>query len=833
VSSKTINFGIDLGTSNSLIAKFDKGEVQVFKNPSGFKETLPSIVGFRNDRTLIGEQARTYLLRDSRSVVSRFKRKMGTSESFNIKALGSSKTPVELSAYVLKELKTFVQSGEDVDAAVITIPASFDTLQSNATKEAGLQAGFRSVVLLQEPIAASLAYANKERGVDLKNSQWLVYDLGGGTFDAALVRIVEGELTVMDHEGDNYLGGTDLDALLVEKVVVPELNRRGKFEDLLGSLKSQSGSRNALWYALLAKAEDAKVELSAKTSTEIDLGTVTVEDDEGLAVDAILTITRSDFESVIKDAVESTIDMVKRILTRNSLQPSDLKFVLMVGGSTYIPFVRKRVQEVLGIAVNTSVDPTNAVAIGAAYFAGTKEKASTEAEALKRSSAAVKVRMAYNKTSQESEEPFTAKVDGSSEGMQYRIVSDDGAFDSGLKNLGTRILEDLPLRAGAYNVFTLKVFDAKGTSVQLDNDVIQIAQGRYSVAGQMLPDDICLVLDDTAANDTKLVALFNKNVVLPSQTKRTQEVGRTIVKGSNDELRILVVEGPSNRHSSTNKPLGMLLITGKQIARDLIKGTEVDLKISMSESRDLTVSAYLNGTDQEFSQVFAPKFRHVSTAILATETLQLEGKLQAELEDAEKNGQKDVATGLDKTLSTVQSLMSEIAELKDDDVTDKKYQLEDRKREAARAMYELTSGKRLEQARRDYAEAKSDCAKAVNESGNDRERNQLKDVLGREQTFINSTVPERIQAEAEALRSIMHGIMFRTPLFLRGMLEHLNEKRAAMNDQIQASRLLDAGKRAAASDDWDEVRTICGRLWDLLPEEQQAKEDMRMFTGLV
>lgn len=833
MSGSTINFGIDLGTSNSLIAKFEKGEVHVFKNPSGFKETLPSIVGFRNDRTLIGEQARAYLMRDSRSVVSRFKRKMGTSESFNIKALGASKTPVELSAYVLKELKTFVQTGEDVDAAVITIPASFDTLQSNATKEAGLQAGFKSVVLLQEPIAASLAYANKERNVDLKNSQWLVYDLGGGTFDAALVRIVEGELTVMDHEGDNYLGGTDLDALLVEKVVVPELSRRGKFEDLLGSLKSQSGSRNALWYALLAKAEEAKVELSAKTSTEIDLGTLTVEDDEGSPIDAILTITRSDFEAVIKDAVESTIDMVKRILTRNSLQPGDLKFILMVGGSTYIPYVRKRVQEVMGIAVNTSVDPTNAVAVGAAYFAGTKERTATEAEAQKRAGAAVRVRMAYNKTSQESEEPFTAKVEGAGEGMQYRIVSDDGAYDSGLKKLGSRILEDLPLRAGAYNVFTLKVFDAKGSPVALDNDVIQIAQGRYSVAGQMLPEDICLVLDDTAANDTRLVPLFNKNVVLPSQTKRTQEIGRTIVKGSNDEIRILVVEGPSNRHSSTNKPLGMLLITGKQIARDLIKGTEVDLKIAMSESRDLTVSAYLNGTDQEFSQVFAPKSRHVSTAILATETLQLESKLQAELDDAEKNGQKDVAAGLEKALGTVQSLMGEIAELKDDDVTDKKYQLEDRKREAARAMFELTSGKRLEQARRDYADTKSECAKVVQESGNDRERNRLKDVLNREQTFINSSVPEKIQTETEALRAIMLAVLARTPEFLRGMFEHLNQKRAAMNDQIQASRLLEAGKRAIASDDWDEVRTVCGRLWDLLPEEQQTKEDMRMFTGLV
>lgn len=830
--SNTINFGIDLGTSNSLIAKFDRGDVTVFKNPTGFKETLPSIVGFRNDRTLIGEQARTYLLRDPKSVASRFKRKMGTSESFNIKALGASKTPVELSAYVLKELKTFVQTGEEVDAAVITIPASFDTLQSNATKEAGLQAGFKSVVLLQEPIAASLAYANKEKGVDLKNSQWLVYDLGGGTFDAALVKIVEGELTVMDHEGDNYLGGTDFDAVLVEKVVVPELNRRGKFDDLLGSLKSLSGSRNALWHALLAKAEDAKVELSAKTSTEIDLGTMTVEDDDGTTVDAILTITRSDFEAVIKDAVEGTIDMVKRILTRNSLQPADLKFILMVGGSTYIPYVRKRVQEVMGIAVNTSVDPTNAVAVGAAYFAGTKEKTDTRA-AERRSAATLKVRMAYNKTSQETEEPFTAKVEGASEGLQYRIVSDDGAYDSGLKKLGSRIVEDLPLRAGAYNLFTLKVFDSTGNPVSLDNEVIQIAQGRYSVAGQMLPEDICLVLDDTNANDTRLVALFHKNVVLPAQTKRTQEVSRTIVKGSSDELRIMVVEGPASRHSSTNKPLGMLLITGKQIARDLVKGTEVDLKISMSESRDLTVSAYLNGTDQEFSQVFVLKSRHVSTAVLATETLQLEAKLQTEIDDAKENGQRDVVAGLEKTLTSVQSLMSEVAELKDDDVTDKKYQLEDRKREAARAMYELTSGKRLEQARREYGDVKSDCAKVVQDTGNDRERNMLKDILAREHTFINSSIPEKISAETETLRAIMFSIMWRTPDFLRGMYSHLNGKRASMNDQVQASRLLEAGKRAMASDDWDEVRTICNRLWDLLPEEQQTKEDLRAFTGLV
>lgn len=831
--SNTINFGIDLGTSNSLIAKFDKGHVEVFKNPSGFKESLPSIVGFRNDRTLIGDQARAYLMRDAKSVVSRFKRKMGTSESFQIKSLNASKTPVELSAYILKELKNFVQTGEELDSAVITIPASFDSLQSNATKEAGLSAGFKNVILLQEPIAASLAYANKEKNIDLKNSQWLVYDLGGGTFDAALVRIVEGELTVIDHEGDNYLGGTDFDALLVEKLVVPELARRGKFDDLLNQMKSQSGRYNQLWYTLLGKVEEAKVDLSAKTSTEVDLGTILVEDDDGNSIDFIITITRSEFEGIIKNLVESTIDMVKKILTRNSLQPSDLKFILAVGGSTYIPYVRKRIQEVLGINVNTNIDPTNAIAVGAAYFAGTKEKIHASEQKTKHSKSPLKIRTSYNKTSQEPEEPFTAKIEGDTTGMQYRIVAEDGSFDSGLKKLSARVLEDLPLREGAYNLFTFKIIDAQGSTVPIDVGSIQIAQGRYSVAGQMLPEDISLVVDDLTANDTKLVRVFNKNVVLPSQTQLTQEIARTIIKGSSDELRIIVVEGPSNRHSSTNKPLGILIITGKQIARDLIKGTEVDLKISMSESRDLTVSAYLNGTDQEFSQIFSPKLREVVTAVLATETLQLETKLQEEIEDAKSNGQREVVSGLEKTLVGIRNLMKEVAELSKDDVTDKKFQLEDRKRELAREMYELTSGKRLELARKEYQEAKSETAELVYESGNDRERNQLKDVINREATFINSNIPEKIQAEIKNLNLIKWGILFRTPDFLKGMFQHLNERRPAMNDQIQATQLAESGKRAITREDWDELRQIVNRLWDLLPTEQQNKEDMRMFTGLV
>jgi molecular chaperone DnaK len=828
-----INFGIDLGTSNSLIAKFDKGEVIVFKNPSGFKETLPSIVGYRNNRTLIGEQARSYLERDAKSVVSRFKRKMGTSESFNIKALGTAKTPVELSSVLLKDLKTFVQTGEEVDSAVITIPASFDTLQSNATKEAGKAAGFKNIVLLQEPIAASLAYANKEKNIDLRNSQWLVYDLGGGTFDAALVKIVEGELTVVDHEGDNFLGGTDFDALIVEKLIVPQMESQGTFENFLSELKSQSGKYNQLWYILVNAAEAAKVELSAKTSSEIDLGAFRVEDDNGDAVDLSITITRSDFEGVIREAVESTIEMVKKILTRNGLQGTDLKFVLMVGGSTYIPFVRKRVQEVIGIPVNTSIDPTNAIAVGAAYFAGTKEKTEVTQSSSKVASS-IKVKTAYNKTSQESEESFMARVEGATPGMQYRIVSEDGSFDSGLKTLGSRIVEDLPLRPGAYNIFTLKIFDSSGSAIAFDGDVIQIAQGRYNVAGQMLPEDISLVVDDPVSGDTRLVQVFGKNVVLPAKRGNfVREVSRTIVKGSAESLKVILVEGPSNRHSSTNKPLGMIEITGKQISRDLIKGTEVEFTFTMSDSRDFSVSAYLTCTDQQFSQVFTPTTLDVSTAVLSREILELETRVQTEIEDADENGRRDVSAGLNRVLSGLHGVMGEVAALSTDDVTDKKYQLEGKKRELAREFFELIADKRLEAARREYQEARDSATAAVADSGNDRERTKVKDILARESTFISSSALERIQAETEALKQIEYGILFRTPDFLKGMFSHLNEKRASMNDQIQATQLFDSGKRAITREDWDELRTINSRLWDLLPARVQASDEMKVFTGMV
>lgn len=832
--SKMVNFGVDLGTTNSLIAKFDKGNVEIFRNPNGFKETLPSIVGYRNDAILVGEKARTYAERDPKSVMSRFKRKMGTTETMKIASLNTSKTPVELSAEVLKELKNFIHTGETADSVVITIPASFDTVQSNATKEAGELAGFKNVILLQEPIAASLAYANKEKNVDLRNSQWIVYDFGGGTFDVALVKIVEGELTVVDHEGDNYLGGTDFDARAVEELIVPELEKLGSFSDLINQMKSEAGKYNRLWPVLLHKAEEAKIELSTKPSAEIDLGAIRdLEDDDGKTIDSIIQITRSEFEGIIKAQIDETAEMMKKILTRNSLQSTDIEFILMVGGSTYIPYVRKRIEELMNVSVNTSIDPTNAIVIGAAYYAGTKESKTSTGKVATGGESKVKAKVSYNRNSQEAAEIFQARFEGDLKDLFYRITRDDGAYDSGLKKLSSRIVEDLPLREGEFNSFTLKVLDSKNNLIDIGFDSIQITQGKYSVAGQLLPEDLCLVLDDVVKRDTKLEPLFSKNSIIPAKTKKTQLVGKTIIKDSNDEIRIMVVEGPSEHHSSTNKPIGVLLISGKQITKDLLKGTDVDLTFEISESRDLTVSAYLNGTSQEFSQVFEPKPRAVPVRMLATEILALEEKLQDEKQEAENNNNHDASEKLSKLIKQVQELITSAGTLSDDDVTDDRFKLEDQKRKIAQEMYSATSGKRLDIAKTGYQETKREVAQLVSESGNDREKHLLTEIISREPVFLKSSNPERIQSEIDGLQSLSFQILARDPKFLVGMFGHLSEKRTSMNDQVQAKQLFENGKRLIEQESWDDLRIVNSRLWDLMPAQEQDSEEMRHFTGII
>ena len=817
-----INYSIDLGTTNSVIAKFVKGDVQVFKNPSDWKDTLPSVVGFKKDTVIVGLKARELWEKRPKDVIGAFKRKMGTTESYKIASLNQSKTPIELSAYVLKELKTFVQTGDIVDAAVITIPASFDTIQSNATKEAGLQAGFKQVVLLQEPIAASLAYANKTKTVELSNGQWLVYDLGGGTFDVALIKIQDGEMKVLDHEGDNYLGGTDFDCIIVEKIIIPHLESVGRFDNLKYDMQDANGKYNGKYYYCLIKAEQAKIDLSSKTSATIEIEIV---DEDNNELDESITITRSEFEALVKDYINNTIDMMKKIVTRNKLIPNDLQFILMIGGSTFIPYVRTRVAEVLQISVNCDIDPTTAVAIGAAYYAGTKQKSLKHEKPIQ--NVMVKIKMAYQRVSQEIEEIFLAKFEGSIEGFFYRITREDGGFDTGLKTLNSKITEDLPLVKNSYNFFKLAIYDQKNNLISTNFEQIGIAQGQYIVHGQPLSEDICLEVDDIddgKIGKTKLELIFQRSSILPTYKKVTKPLNKTIKKGSADSVNIRVFEGSHENLPEANKNIGFLKVEGKDLSRDVVKGSDIELTLEMSESWDVIISVYFQMSDQEFVQTFNPKERNVPVELLINQIESLAEKLDGEIVQATERNEIDTL----KTLQSLQKQMTEIQnnsyDLTKDDVTDKRYQLDDKKCKLAQEIDNATRDKHLQIARNEYLKQEQATLEIVNEYGNEDENEAVNNIISQKPVFFKSNSVARIRERTEDLRSLYFMILWHTPAFLRDIFADLSQGRFGEYDDLTKSeQLINAGKFSIQMENWDRLIEVNHGLFDLLPKIKQEE----------
>ncbi len=777
----TVNFGIDLGTTNSVIARYHQGTVEVFKNPVGHKETLPSVVAFRSGRVLVGDKAREYMEKDPRNVIGSFKRKMGTSESFWIESIGETKTPMELSGLVLKELKNFVYTGEVLESAVITIPASFDTMQSNATKKAGQAAGFKEVFLLQEPIAASLAFANKEGNEGFDGRQWLVYDLGGGTFDVALVRTEYGEMRVIDHQGDNFLGGVDFDNLIIEHIIIPYLQTQADFGDLERELRSSSGRYNSLYYVLLKKAEEVKVSLSAQTIVDVEFE---IETPQGKLLDVFFPVTREQFEDCIREKIADTVEMIRSILQRNELKAGNIHCILMVGGSTYIPLVRRVVEQELGIAISTAVDPTTSVAIGAAYFAGTKKRITAEdlPEPVMAGNLTLRVKCAYSKVSQDPEEYFLGQAEGEWQGLFYRMIRSDGGFDTGLKEMKERFSEYLPLAPNRHNAFELKIFDAQNNLLYQDSS-IGIVSGKYGILGQPLPNDICIEVDDPENNGTKLELVFEKNSLLPLKKTLTKEVTKTIRKGSDERLIINILEGTNIATPGTNLSIGIIEIKGSELMIDLVKGSDVEIVLEISESRDLRISTYLMMTDQEFTNLFSPSERCVSHGKLEDEMVILLKELDREIGLANEHEEYELSQSLHDIRNQLQELHRQLCRMPSDDVTDAKFQIDDRKRNLALRIDALTKDKKNTRIKEEYFAYKKWCQQLLDNHGNEQEKMRFMDLTASEKQLLASNSPLLIESAIKKIREVAAPVQWRTPEYLISIYYHYAEMDGEYTDK--------------------------------------------------
>jgi molecular chaperone DnaK len=369
--------GIDLGTTNSAMGVYENGEAKIIANKEG-KNTTPSVVAFTDKgEILVGDSAKRQAVTNPEKTIYSIKRIMGLmceeehakeakerlpyhiidrNGACAIEISGKTYTPQEISAKILMKLKEDAEAylGEEVTDAVITVPAYFNDSQRKATKEAGTIAGLNVLRIINEPTAAALAY-----GLDKKDSeQILVYDLGGGTFDATVLETGDNVVEVMATGGDAFLGGDDFDNRIIDYVAEEFKKQTGI--DIKQDVMALQRVKDA--------AEAAKKELSTATETEINLPFITA--DASGPKHLVQKITRAKFESLIEDLVKSTIDTVKEVLKDAGISKGDINEIVMVGGSTRIPLVQKEVKEFFGKELNKSVNPDEVVAIGAAIQGG-------------------------------------------------------------------------------------------------------------------------------------------------------------------------------------------------------------------------------------------------------------------------------------------------------------------------------------------------------------------------------------------------------------------------------------------------------------------------------
>ena len=346
--------GIDLGTTNSCVAVMEGGKPTVIANAEGAR-TTPSVVAFtKNGERLIGEPAKRQAVTNSDNTVASIKRDMGTDNGRTID--GKKYSPQQISAMILQKLKADAESylGEKVTEAVITVPAYFNDAQRQATKDAGKIAGLEVKRIINEPTAAALAY-----GLDNEQAQKImVYDLGGGTFDVSIIEIGDGVIEVLSTNGDTRLGGDDFDERIMKWMTEEFKKKEGV--DLSNDKMAMQRLKEA--------AEKAKKELSSATTTNINLPFITATNEGPKHFD--MDLTRAKFEELIHDLVEKTATPVQNAMRDAGLSNSDIGKVLLVGGSTRIPCVQDKVQQLTGHEPNKTLNPDECVAIGAAIQGG-------------------------------------------------------------------------------------------------------------------------------------------------------------------------------------------------------------------------------------------------------------------------------------------------------------------------------------------------------------------------------------------------------------------------------------------------------------------------------
>ncbi|AUX47469.1 heat-shock protein Hsp70 [Sorangium cellulosum] len=810
MAARPLYVGIDLGTTNSTAAAFDGEKVTLVRNSQGATLT-PSVVRIDARGTaMVGARARRFLESDPQNTRAEFKRLMGTAQPLAFAAAKVTKKPEELAAEVLRSLRADVAEhlGVQPAAAVISVPALFELPQSAATSEAARLAGFERVELIQEPVASALAAgwtAEEPAG------SWLVYDLGGGTFDVSLLETRDGLLRVVGHDGDNFLGGRDFDWAVVDWALA-EIARTQ------GAAVSRADPRHAAALRKLKLAvEEIKIELTR--AEEAALALPAAFEVDGAPVDVDLVLERSTLDALCAPIIDRSIAVCKRLLATHGLEASQLARVVLVGGPTVMPALRARVRDALGAPFGEGLDPMTLVAQGAAIYAAT---AGLDARPVAPHPGAEGRRLWLQYPAMSSD--LTPHVVGRVvEGPgpapeRIRLAREGDAWTSAeatLDDEGAFVItvDLLPRRP---NVFRVEATSAGGARVPVHPQAITIVQG-LTISDPPLSRTVGVALADNTVR-----VYFERGAPLPARRTFVHHSVESVPKGSSAcALKIPIVQGELDV-AHLCRVVGTLEIDGTGLAATLPAGSPIELTLELDRGGHLSARALIPSQGLVFERVAHLLVPEAAPEVLDASLAAMRARLASVREGALRS---DAPRALGK-VTYVECALGEVER----DVAAARGGDADAGQKARRALLELDV--MLEQAEADKrwpeleAEAQAAVANAsawIAQLGSGTEKALLEEAAQGVARARGEKNQVELQRQLRLVRNLSSAAFQRHPKAWTWMFEEAASEAHQASDLVRAQKLVRDGRSAAERGDTAALRTITEELWRLLPVDAQKR----------
>jgi molecular chaperone DnaK len=732
-----------------------------------------------------------------------------------------------LSAEILKELKKYVQLelSEEVTAAAIGIPAVFESPQSAATARAAKLAGLSPSPLIQEPVAAALTYGFQTA---TDNAFWMVYDFGGGTFDAAIMQVRDEQIQVVNHAGDNRLGGGLIDWEIINKLLIPDIKTQYKLP------KDSPLWEKPIKRILKYYTEKAKINLSTNKETLLEINQLWLNNSVDTSFERV--IKRSEIEPLMEPFIERSIEICEKALKDANLNPSDIQKLILVGGPTLTPMFRELLAERLGIPLEFKEDPITVVARGAAIFAGTQlinKSASKKIPLL--IPGQFFVELDYQPIGDDAEPIIAGKVstnkDNDLSGYYIEFVSSTGNRRSGKIELNNNggFVGNVSAEPNIKNEYLIELTDEKGNLKDITPNRFDYTMG-ITISAQTLVNNISVAL----ANG-EIEILFKKNTPLPANNRIDLYTTKTVKRGNSESIiRIPVVEG-QNPIANRNHQIGYFEITGQdqKISRDVPAGTTVEFTLNVDESRIYHTRAYIPFLDEYFDNTFNPIYPETDPKLINDLAKQTEERFNKISEAAEKIESIPALEKLEiiKATKMVEEINSSLNQnqIQDKDAQNRKNY---RRIELDAKLDEVEKIIEWPALVNEAQENISQGRKFIEAYGSDEDKIAFNRLEKETNKAIDSEDTDILRQKVRTLSQLIFEVLMEQPGFWMGQFELLVEQHQdEMHNKQQAAQLISQGYHAIDNNNMIELRDAVIQLYELLPES--VVEEVRGYMSTV